>query len=180
MEKAKLYFIIGSSGVGKTTIVPLLKSLLSDFDIHDFDEKLTAEIANNSSLLDHWRKETTKYWIDVAIENAKLGKSTIIVGLVYPKEVEELKPDIETSFYLLNASDEKIRERLMGKRFSTPEKVKGLRQATGQTPEEFITQNKIFMDSLRQEINSIGGTIIDTTNDLPEDVAKKLVSLIVE
>ena len=180
MEKAKLYFIIGSSGVGKTTIIPILKSLLSDFDIHDFDEKLTKEVANDGSLVDGWRKETTKYWIDIATENAKLGKSTIIIGLVYPKEVGELNPNIETSFYLLDASDERIRERLMGKRFSTPEKIEGLRQATGQTPEEFITQNKILMDSLRQEINSIGGTIINTTNDLPEDVAKKLISLVIE
>jgi len=179
MTNPRLIFITGSSGVGKSTIVPILKAFLpANFDVHDFDERLTKEIAMNSELVDTWRLETTSYWIDLARKNAKEGKSTVVVGLVYPKEVSALNPSIPTYFYLLDASDEVIRERLMGKRFSTSEKVAGLYQATGRTPEKFIEENKSFMDKLREEISSTGGEIVDTTHDLPEETARKLIDKI--
>ncbi len=172
----KLHFIIGSSGVGKSTLVPLLKSSLpKDFDIHDFDEKLTKEVALNNALLDSWRKEATEFWIRKAEENAVSGKSTVILGLVYPKEALEIETDIPMSFILLDASDEKIRERLMGKRFSTPEKVLGLKQATRQTPEEFLRDNQELMDRLRRETAVAGGAIIDTTEDTPKETTRKVI-----
>jgi RNase adaptor protein for sRNA GlmZ degradation len=174
-----LYFITGSSGIGKSTIIPTLKSNLTDvFDIHDFDEQLTEEIAMSGNLLDVWRKETTAYWIEEAVKNQKNEKSTIIVGLIYPNETTTINTDISISFCLLDASDEKIRERLMGKRFSTSERIAGLKQATGQTPEEFIEENKNTMDRLRQEVKKVNGFVIDTTNDTPDETAAKIVSWI--
>lgn len=66
-----LTFITGSSGIGKSTLVPLLKSDFPDFDIHDFDEKLTKNVAMNNELLDGWRKDITGYWIRFAEDNSK-------------------------------------------------------------------------------------------------------------
>ena len=176
MKESKLYFITGSSGIGKSTIIPILKSnFMNEFDIHDFDEKLTEEVAMNRSLLDAWRKETTAYWIEQAVRNKKDGKSTLVVGLIYPSEVVKMNTDISISFCLLDASDEKIRERLMGKRFSTPERIAGLKQATGQTPEEFIEKNKNTLDRLRQEVKKVNGFVIDTTNDTPNGTAIKII-----
>ncbi|MDP2668290.1 MAG: hypothetical protein Q8P07_00415 [bacterium] len=176
-KEHRLFIITGSSGVGKSTLIPLLKnSLDNNYDVRDFDENLTKKVAQNGALLDKWRRETTKYWIKKALNNSKTEKSTIIMGLVYPKEATEAKSEIPISFGLLDASDEKIAERLMGKRFSTPEKVAGLRRATNQSPEVFLKSNKLLMDRLRQEIRSVEGTIIDTTTDTPKQSAIKILN----
>lgn len=167
----KLIFITGSSGIGKSTLVPLLKSALPDFDIHDFDERLTNEIARDNRLLDNWRKKTTEYWIRFTETNAR---STIVLGLIYPREASAVHSEIPIEFILLDASDHVIKERLMNKRFSTPEKIAGLKQATGLTPEEFIESNKALMEKLRLETKQFGGTILDTTNNSPEETVEKL------
>ncbi len=175
----KLFFITGSSGVGKSTIVPFLKKHLpEEFDAHDFDEKLTEEVAMNGKLLDNWRMETTKYWIEFAEKNFKSGKSIVVIGLIYPNEVRQLDTQIPYDFCLLDASDEKIQERLMGKRFSNLEKIAGLKEATDQTPEEFILENKHLMEKLRDETRTVNGEIIDTTEDTPEQTANKILSWI--
>lgn len=175
----RLFLITGSSGVGKSTILPFLKNHLSrGFKVHDFDEKLTKEVAMNGSLLDDWRVNTTKYWIDLAKKNLKSGKSTIIIGLIYPNEVGRLSPQIPYSFCLLDASDEKIRERLLGKRFSNSQKIAGLKQATNQTLEEFILENKNLIEKLRDEVKAVNGEIVDTAEDTPEQTANKILSWI--
>ena len=175
----KLFLITGSSGVGKSTLLPFLKRHLSDeFEVHDFDEKLTKEVAKNGKLLDDWRIGTTKYWIALAEENFKLGKSTIVIGLIYPDEVRQLNAQAPYDFCLLDAADTKIQERLMGKRFSSSEKIAGLKEATGQTPEEFVLENKQLMEKLRYETKSMNGEIIDTTEDTPEQIADKILSWI--
>ena len=159
--------------------MPLLKESLSDdFEIHDFDEKLTKEVVMNVRLLDDWRIETIKYWIDVARENLKLNKSTIVIGLIYPSEVGQLDVQIPYYFCLLDVSNEKIQERLMGKRFSNLEKIVGLKEATDKTPEEFISENKYLMERLRNEIKVVNGEIVDTTEDTPEQTANKILSWI--
>lgn len=174
-----LFLITGSSGVGKSTIVPFLKKHLpEEFDVHDFDEKLTKEVVMNGRLLDGWRMETTKYWIDLAVENLKLDKSTVVIGLIYPDEIKQLNMQIQYNLCLLDVSDEKIRERLIGKRFSSSQKITGLKQATGQTPEEFILENRHLMEKLRNETRAVNGKIIDTTGDTPEQTADKILSWI--
>ena len=175
----RLYIITGSSGVGKTTIIPILKGRLSgNYDVHDFDEKLTKEVAMDASLLDQWRKDTTAYWLKLAEDNAIKNKSTIVVGLIFPSEVISLGSSLPIKFYLLDASDSAIKERLYGKRFSAPEKVAGLKEATGQTPEEFIEENKVLMQKLREEIKTVSGEVIDTSNDTLEQTAEKIITFL--
>ena len=74
-ETSRFYIITGSSGVGKSTMIPFLKEQLTEkFNVHDFDEKLTGEVAANNNLLDSWRKET----FDASKRVAKyLGKGII-------------------------------------------------------------------------------------------------------
>jgi len=171
----KLFVVTGSSGIGKSTVLSFLRGRLgAEFDVHDFDERLIKEVVADGSLLDKWRLDTTTHWINVATENARAGKSTVVVGLVYPNEVTQLHPPIPHKLCLLDASDEKIKERLLGKRFSSPDKIAGLKQATGQTPEEFISSNKLLMDELRNEVREVQGEIIDTTADTPEETAGKI------
>ncbi|MEI6296714.1 MAG: inorganic diphosphatase [bacterium] len=177
----KLFLITGSSGVGKSTILPFLKEHLSNyFDVHDFDEKLTMEVAMNGNLLNNWRLETTKYWINLAEENLKSNKNTVIIGLVHPNEIKQLDIQIPYSLCLLDASDEKIKERLMGNRFSNDYKIAGLKQGTGKTPEEFIQENKLFMEKLREDTKAISGDVIDTTEDNQEHTASKVLSWILK
>ncbi len=176
-----LFLITGSSGVGKSTILPFLKDRLStEFDAHDFDERLTKEVALDGSLVDQWRHQTTKHWIGLATENAQTSKSTVVIGLIYPEEVLELKTTVPTKFCFLGASDEQIRHRLMGKRFSAPEKIAGLKQATGQTPDEFMAANKLIIEKLQNQVVSASGNIVDTTGDDPEETAQKIISWILK
>ncbi len=178
---SKLFFITGSSGIGKTTIVPFLRNLLSsEYDIHDFDEKLTEEVGRDIDLLDNWRINTTKHWINVAEENLKINKLTIIVGLIYPDEIKQLDPQILYSVCLLDASDEIISQRLMGKRFSNSEKIAKLKQGSNLTPEEFIQENKKLMEKLRNETLDLDGQIIDTTNDTSRQTTEKIVSWVLK
>lgn len=179
MEEPKLYFISGSSGVGKSTIVPLLQSALPEgFDVHDFDEKLTKEVAMNSSQINAWRQDTSEYWVKFAENNDKHGKSTIVLGLVYHQEVLDIKSIIPIKFILLDVSSEKIQERLMGKRFSTTEKVAALMLATGQTQEGFMEENKVLIDKLRHDARSANCEIIDTTGDSPKETASKILKVL--
>jgi adenylate kinase len=186
---AQLYVITGSSGIGKTTLVSFLKEQsLKQIAVHDFDEQLVnlkeqllaneqiSEKLSHDTIVDSWIKETTAYWVHLAAKNVLLDTSTVVLGLIHPKEVIEVQSDIPIAFCLLDASDERIKERLMGKRFSTPEKREGLRKATGKTPEDFIKENKMLMEQLRQETTSVNGTIIDTTHDTLHQTGRKLLA----
>ena len=81
-----IYFITGSSGVGKSTLVKELKTILPEtFIVHDFDELGVPLDADTT-----WRIGRTKEWIQIAKENSSKGISTIVIGLVHPNEVNEV------------------------------------------------------------------------------------------
>tara|TARA_Y100000034_G_C6645321_1_gene282261 strand:+ start:199 stop:435 length:237 start_codon:yes stop_codon:yes gene_type:complete len=62
----KLYFITGAEGVGKSSIIPILKKKFPEIDVHDFDE---VGVPENPPL--QWRYDTTLHWLNVAIKNQK-------------------------------------------------------------------------------------------------------------
>ena len=63
--KARAFFISGVPGVGKTSIIASLKSLLGEHvDVHDFDEQGVPDNVNID-----WRVRETAYWMRVAKEN---------------------------------------------------------------------------------------------------------------
>ena len=142
-------FITGSSGIGKSELVPHLRAALGEkFRVHDFDELLTKDVALNSNLLDEWRKNATRTWFQVAAREHAEGYTTVVVGLMFPSELNEASNHTEFRTLLLDCSQLEIERRLRGKRFSTDVKISKLKQGTGLTPEEFIAQNASTMQRL--------------------------------
>lgn len=159
----RIYFVIGVNGVGKTTLMPHLKSLLSEsvFEIHDFDER---GVPNNADRT--WRRSETEYWLELGEENKKRGVATIICGFAKPQELGGRAETI-----LLDANGEKIEERLKN-RYQTKLSVAELKRATGKTVEKFIMDNVYYSSILREECKEVGCKIIDTVPLTPEEVAQ--------
>jgi len=130
----KIYFISGVSGVGKTSTLKELKKTLDPklYNIRDLDERGVPDGGGFD-----WLNSETRHWLDTGKENANNGKSTIICGFANPELFEKVhnpETDIPAEIILLNASAETIKERLLG-RHSTPESVKEIERASGQTLE---------------------------------------------
>ena len=87
----KIIIITGDCGVGKSAIFPILKTLLSpnSFDIHEMDE---VGVPDEPTL--DWRKKTTFYWLNLALKNLDTGKSSIILGMIDPRDVERYCVDM--------------------------------------------------------------------------------------
>lgn len=171
-EAMKIYFIIGVSGVGKTSLLHQLKTLLSarKFEIHDFDERGVPDNAGHS-----WRLDETEYWLNVGKENLKKGVQTVICGFARPLEMEQLfrGSSENVSYYLLDADEETIRKRIEG-RYQTDESRREITRVTGKSLEEFIENNVNFSSILREECMKYHCKIIDTSALIPEEVAKEI------
>lgn len=175
MNESKIYFITGSSGVGKTTLLNKLKSSLSteNFAMHDFDELGVPLDADTN-----WRIDTTKKWLTKAEENLKNGITTIIAGLTYPKEVMDLTNNKNINFIILKVSENELRRRLFSYRFSTDERIEKLKKYEGVTPEEFIVNNRKMIAIMDNEGKINNASFIDTDNMSPDQVAKKITDII--
>jgi dephospho-CoA kinase len=161
---ANIFFITGSCGVGKTSIINSLKKTLKGFEIHDFDD---VGVPENPSLT--WRYETTKNWLKVGKENLKKNKSTVICGLTIPQEIETfISNDLIKKVYifLLDVSV-KERERRLKLRNADQELIEDL--------EELINLRNYIINS------KLGGrNIIDTTKLSIEEVAYEIKNLILK
>ena len=160
---AKLFFVTGSEGVGKSSIVEMLKNNFNNIDIHDFDE---VGVPENPNL--QWRYDTTLHWIKIAIKNQKKGFSTIIAGLSFPNEVlmyEEHDEMGEILFCLLDVHETE-RERRLCERGSTKEVISDLCQ----------------LHQLREKFKDIEfeNVVIDTTNLSINEVKEKVIEWIRE
>ena len=84
-KDCKIIIITGDCGVGKSAIFPILKSTLSlnSFDIHEMDE---VGVPDDPTF--DWRKQTTSYWLNRAVKNISTGISSIILGMIDPRDVE--------------------------------------------------------------------------------------------
>lgn len=114
---ASIIFITGAEGAGKSSILPHLKKALPRIEFHDFDE---IGVPPNPTL--EWRLETTRYWIRVALRNQENGRTSCIVGHVFPIEVEkQLKSkEVHNLFFCLLDLEPEARSTRLGKR-NTPE-----------------------------------------------------------
>ena len=171
-------FITGSSGVGKTPLVEILKSSLPDnFEVHDLDEKLIEADRTKPNWLYDWRNKATQYFVDLALENAKQNKSTIICGVIWPSEVQAV-PDIKVAppikFIFLDVEPDELRKRFFARRWSDESKITDLQKDTGMTPDEYIQQNTIEVARLREECIENGAMVIDTTNLDSKTVAMEI------
>jgi len=157
----KTYFITGAEGVGKSSIIHILKKHFPKIDIHDFDE---VGVPLNPKL--QWRLNTTLHWIKKAKQNQENNKSTCIVGLCFPNEVKDIKESkkIYKIFFCLLDLHESERERRLHKRNSPKEQIQDLEQ----------------LHQLRDKIKKTkySKQIIDTTKLSIEEAAKKVIEWI--
>lgn len=158
-----LFFVTGTCGVGKSSIVPFLKRRLPNVDVHDFDDVGVPAVPTIE-----WRKDTTRFWISKVIGNANINKSTAVIGLSLPQEVKQFLPDksnLKVCICLLDVNEN--------------ERVKRLRRRDA--PKMLIddAQNLI---GLRKWVPESGFeyTIIDTTDLTIEQTGKKVLDWIVQ
>jgi broad-specificity NMP kinase len=108
--KPSTFFITGTSGAGKSTIVRLLKKRLPSTDVRDFDEGGVPPDVD-----EHWRIKRTEYWLQRAQKNKLKGISTVICGVCVPKEIQ-CSPSYDSSlrvhYGLLHITPRDIRQRL--------------------------------------------------------------------
>ena len=162
------------SGVGKTTIMPDLKSLLSgNFEIHDFDEGAVPTGADHS-----WRINRTLEWITLGNKKSTEGITVVVCGIVNPDEIESLNknfPDLEVRTILLDG-DVKVIERRLRNRNQNKKVKDDLERVVG-SAEAFIENNSRFLPVLREIYKKYGYPIIDTTYIDPKSVAERVVEL---
>lgn len=173
----KIYFISGVSGVGKTSTLKHLKNMLDEnlYNIRDLDER---GVPDGGGI--EWLKNETRYWLDVAKENSKLGKSTIICGFANPELFDEIYKkdiDIPAKIILLNISPSNLRKRLEG-RHNNLESVKEIERASGVSLDEFIENNIKFLSEFKKVFEDRGLPIIETDDKTPEIVSKEVVDII--
>ncbi len=171
-EEPKIYFITGVCGVGKSTVIPYLKSFLrkNNYDVRDFDERGVPSKAGRN-----WRIKETEHWVKFGKVNLKKGISTFVCGFSNP---EELKAEKNIGFILLDAGKKTIAERIT-KRYQTEESIKELKRVSGGTVEKFIENNTNFSKKLKNIcLNDERCAIINTINILPEQVARQIVDVV--
>lgn len=174
---SQVYFISGVCGVGKTSVLKHLKEILSvdEFDIRDFDER---GVPDGGGL--EWHSKETLYWLEVANENAKYKKSTIICGFADPTrfwKIHNKEKHIPATLFLLHASAEAIRDRLLG-RYPTPESIKEINRASGVQLDEFIQNNISYAPVLHDIFKKENSPIIETDGKTPLEVAQEIIGII--
>lgn len=165
----KITFVIGANGVGKSSVLSEISSLLptEKFELHDFDERGVPDNADKV-----WRASETQHWISIGEENATKGISTIIFGFVKPQEVEG-----HTDIILLDADNETLEERIRS-RYLTPESLAELERTTGKDLGKFISDNIYASSLLREECARLNCTMILTDGNTPREIAEKIKNII--
>lgn len=170
-----MHFVIGVSGVGKTTTLRHLEKLLpkNRFEVHDIDENGVPENVSYE-----WRIDQINYWINRA-QKLYPAKQLILVGVVEPKDVNLTNLSIEDAyFYLLDANEKTIEERI-SKRHNDIKSKDDLYRVSGLCVDEFVLDNIEFSKLLRESIKDIPHSFTFNTSLLSEkEVGNKLSKLI--
>ena len=172
----KIYFISGVNGVGKTSIMPYLKTLLpSDkFEIHDFDERGVPAKADGN-----WRISETKHWVDQGAELARENKNIIVCGFVKPADFQDFlsNKSLGITLIFLAAQPEIIRQRLVG-RYTKNGHFDESQMVIGKPINVFIDGNIYISEQIKKSFEVLNCPIVDTSNLTPEEVAKQVIGLI--
>jgi len=170
----KMYFISGVSGVGKTSVMEILKRDLPDqYVVKDFDERGVPKGGGRP-----WRLAETQYWILEGKRIASDEKVLIVCGLANPEELavmEEAK-EVDVKIILLDAPGEVIAERL-NKRNSNKEVKAGLERTVGSV-DAFIKGSSNFAPILKDICIQANVPVINTTILNPEGVAEEVKKLL--
>lgn len=171
-----MYFLSGVSGVGKTSVMKSLRTLVTDksIEIHDFDERGVPANAGHG-----WRLDETKYWISLGKEKASEGITVVVCGFMNPDELAtifaEEDPGVRVETILLDGDAQVIEERLRGRNADTG-KMENFARAVGNA-EAFIQNNTRFVPILREICQRHGCPTIDTTHKTPDEVAQDILNI---
>jgi broad-specificity NMP kinase len=120
----KLFIVTGTSGTGKSSVLPFLKeSLNSSYRCYDFDELLRPY-----DFTDSWTADVSTKLKEIVENNARVGISTVCVGLIRPSYVKNFP--IPILVCLLNVSIEERTQRLK-KRGATQALIDDLEELNG-------------------------------------------------
>ena len=172
-KKPQVYFVSGVCGVGKSSVLKYLKEILpvDEYDIRDFDERGVPDGGGTE-----WHNNETLYWLEVANENAKSKKSTIVCGFADPTrfwKVHNKEKHLPATLFLLHASAETIRNRLLG-RYPTPESIQEINRASGVPLDEFVENNISYAPILHDIFKNENSPIIYTDTKTPLEVAQEI------
>ena len=177
MTQANIFFIIGVNGVGKSTLIPFLRSSLdgAKFVVHDFDER---GVPNNADK--NWRASETFHWMKTGKTNTGKGISTIICGFSKPQEIIDAaaKLDGEPKVCLLDANADVISQRILS-RYITPESIAELYRTTGKAPKKFVMDNVYISSKFREESQKNLFHILDTSDLSPEQISAEIIKWVV-
>jgi len=167
-----MYFISGVSGVGKTSVMEILKKdLAATYVVKDFDERGVPAGGGRP-----WRLAETEHWIKAGVRLAEDGQVLIVCGLANPEEIARM-PDAESvSIILLDAPGVVIIERLNRRNENTTVKA-GLENAVGSV-DAFIAGSRDFAPVLRSICIAAGIPVIDTASRAPDEVAAEVKKLL--
>ncbi len=157
-----IFFITGTSGSGKSTVMEHLKKLLpeSHFVVHDFDEVGVPSDADQA-----WRIATTQYWIKRAQQYAAQNKTTVICGVTVPSEVlnSPIRPALPIHFGFIKIDDQTIEQRLKQREWS----------------DSLIEDNLNWSHYLEQEIaKQKSHFILNASHMTPDQVAASFIEWI--
>jgi broad-specificity NMP kinase len=170
----KIYFISGVNGVGKSSIMPYLRELLpaDKYSVIDFDSRDVPDGADHN-----WRRAEAKHWIEEGLKAANENKELIICGFVKPDDFEE--SPLEVKIIVLDADPETVRKRLTG-RYTKDGVFDETQKVIGKPVNEFIESNVWYAKKMREESIADGLPVIDTSLLTSEQVARKVVEIIVQ
>jgi broad-specificity NMP kinase len=172
--KPKVYFISGVNGVGKSTLIPYLRSALPEdnYVVHDFDARGVPDGAGHT-----WRIAEARIWLERA--SRENGKETIVCGFVKPEDFDGITDEEtpEVKIIVLDADADTIRSRLM-KRYTKDGIFDENQKVIGKPVTEFIAGNVWYADKMREECTAAGCPIIDTSHLAPEEVAEQVLQII--
>ena len=173
----EIIFVCGVNGIGKSSIIPHLASLLSSdaYTIHDFDERGVPENAGRA-----WRASEAAYWLETAKQALKEhGRITIICGFVKPEDFGANVKDFGSKIQciLLDAHPDIIRARLT-QRYTKNEVFDPEQRVAGKPVREFIEGNLFIRDQLKSAFEALGCPSVDTSDSTSEEVARSIVQLI--
>jgi broad-specificity NMP kinase len=167
----KTYFVSGVNGVGKSTLIPHLRTHLppEKYVVFDFDKRGVPDGADHA-----WRKNEIKYWLEEAARNAHENKEIVVCGFA---KKEDFEPGAAVEIIVLDASPEVIRERLV-KRYTKNGVFDENQKVIGKPVNDFIENNVWYVKTMREECEAAGCPIVDTSNATPEQTAARVAELI--
>jgi uridine kinase len=159
-------FIVGASGSGKTTITKATQSLYSNEEtsFNYFDDMgipSHEEMVVQCGTSEKWQVWATRSWIDklIQIENKKL---IILEGSFYPEFAVSYMQELGIINYWVICIDVPRKER--------DERLIKFRKQ----PELAHNDMENYAQALKQQTLNLGYTVLDTSDQQPEESAKQL------